>query len=72
MICDRCGGEFYPSPSDERPYLFHLCDDLPLEHQGHIMDNPRFWGNARRGVPGAGDTRNKELRRDYVRRVYDR
>ena len=71
MICRRCGKSFFPDKRDLRPYVYHWCDDIPLDELGVIHDNPLFW-NKRRGEPGGGETRGKVVLRTYGRRVYDK
>ena len=61
--CWRCGSFFEADPHDIRPFLFCVCNAATR--------NP-FFNSWRRGAPTGVDSRDKECRYDYRRRVDDR
>ena len=67
MICRRCHEWFDPEPNDIRPNLWHVCPDGCIT----AHSNPGF-NSHRRGEPTGEDSRDKMLRYDYKRRVYDK
>jgi|WetSurMetagenome_2_1015567.scaffolds.fasta_scaffold1044182_2 hypothetical protein len=70
MICSRCHCPFEVDPNDGRPNYWHHCNDLD-EGVYAATTNPSF-NSWRRGEPTGEDSRNKMIRYDYRRRVYDR